>query len=71
MVYAGIVTTRLIRIGLVFNNSLSYYRDIVRGIHKFAASRPHWAFTPIAPDPDAISSLRPLELDGLIAHIFT
>ncbi|MHB1556363.1 MAG: XylR family transcriptional regulator [Isosphaeraceae bacterium] len=65
------MTTRLVRIGLAFNYNLSYYRDIVRGICAFAATRPGWAFTPVAPEPDAIASIRPLELDGLIAHIFT
>ncbi len=65
------MTTHPARIGLVFNYNLTYYRDIVRGICAFAASRPGWAFTPVAPDPDAIASIRPLELDGLIAHIFT
>lgn len=61
----------LIRIGLVFSYSLSYYRDIVRGVRAFAESSPRWTFTPIAPDPDAIESIRPLDLNGLIAHIFT
>jgi LacI family transcriptional regulator, galactose operon repressor len=61
----------LIRIGLVFSYSLSYYRDIVRGVRVFAESCPRWTFTPIAPDPDAIESIRPLDLNGLIAHIFT
>ncbi len=65
------MTINLIRIGLVFGYSLSYYRDIVRGVRAFAESRPRWAFTPIAPEPDAIESIRPLDLDGLIAHIFT
>lgn len=60
-----------IRIGLVFGYSLSYYREIVRGVRAFAESRPRWAFTPIAPDPDAVESIRSLDLDGLIAHIFT
>ena len=60
-----------IRVGLVFGYSLSYYREIVRGVRAFAESRPRWAFTPIAPDPDAVESIRPLDLDGLIAHIFT
>ncbi len=63
--------TKSIRIGLVFSYSLSYYRDIVRGIRAFAESRHHWAFTPIAPDPKAIKALRPLDHDGLIAHVFT
>jgi LacI family transcriptional regulator len=59
------------RIGLVFGYSLSYYRDIVRGIRAFAESRPHWAFTPIAPDPHAVEAIGPLDHDGLIAHVFT
>ncbi|MBS0265008.1 MAG: substrate-binding domain-containing protein [Planctomycetes bacterium] len=61
----------LIKIGLVFSYSLSYYRDIVRGIRVFSESNPQWVFTPIAPEPGAIESIRPLDLNGLIAHIFT
>ena len=60
-----------IRIGLVFGYGLSYYRDIVRGVRAFAEARPHWSFTPIATEPDALEGLRPLDLDGLIAHVFT
>jgi LacI family transcriptional regulator len=59
-----------IRIGLIFGYSLSYDRDIVRGIRAFAESRPRWSFTPIAPEPEAVESIRPLEHDGLIAHVF-
>jgi len=62
---------KLIRVGLVFGYGLAYYRDIVRGVRAFAGSRPEWVFTPIAPDPDAVRSNRPLNLDGIIAHIFT
>lgn len=65
------MVTNSIRIGLVFGYSLSYYRDIVRGIRAFAEGRPCWAFTPIAPDPAAVEAIRPLDLDGLIAHVFT
>ena len=60
-----------IRIGLVFGYGLSYYRDIVRGVRAFAEARPNWSFTPIATEPDALEGLRPLDLDGLIAHVFT
>lgn len=63
--------TAPIRIGLVFGYGLSYYRDIVRGVLAFAEARPHWSLTPIATDPDALDGLRPLDLDGLIAHVFT
>ncbi len=58
------------RIGLVFAYSLGYYRDILRGIKAFAESRPSWIFTPIDPAPSAVTSLRALDHDGLIAHIF-
>ena len=60
-----------VRIGLVFSYGLSYYRDIVRGVRAFAEARSHWSFTPIATEPEALGDLGPLELDGLIAHIFT
>jgi LacI family transcriptional regulator len=65
------MTMTPIRIGLVFGYSLSYYRDIVRGVRAFAESRPRWSFTPIAPEPEAVEAIRPLEHDGLIAHVFT
>jgi LacI family transcriptional regulator len=65
------MATTPIRIGLVFGYSLSYYRDIVRGVRAFAESRPRWSFTPIAPEPEAVEAIRPLEHDGLIAHVFT
>ena len=65
------MTTTPVRIGLVFGYGLSYYRDIVRGVRAFAEARPHWSFTPIATEPDALEGLRPLDLDGLIAHVFT
>lgn len=60
-----------VRIGLVFGYGLSYYRDIVRGVRAFAGARPDWSFTPIATEPDALADLGPLDLDGLIAHVFT
>jgi hypothetical protein len=40
--YRGTMHRNLVRIGLVFGYSLSYYRDIVRGVRAFAESRPRW-----------------------------
>ncbi len=57
------------RIGLVFGHGLGFYRDILRGIKSFAESRPHWVFTPIAPEPETLGTLRPLDFDGLIAQV--
>jgi LacI family transcriptional regulator len=58
------------RIGLVMGYGLDFYRDILRGIKAFAESRPHWVFTPIAPEPGAVRAMRPLRHHGMIAHIF-
>jgi LacI family transcriptional regulator len=61
---------RSIRIGLVMSYGLDFYRDILRGIKAFAETRPHWVFTPIAPEPRAVRALRLLGHHGTIAHIF-
>src|SRR5271157_1129727 len=61
--------SRVCRIGLVFGFGLGYYRDILRGIKVYAERRADWLFTPIAPEPRGIMSLRRLGLDGLIAHV--
>ncbi|MGH7135760.1 MAG: substrate-binding domain-containing protein [Pirellulales bacterium] len=50
---------------------MGFYRDILHGIKAFAADRPHWVFTPIAPDRRALESPPVKEQDGFIAHIFT
>jgi LacI family transcriptional regulator len=59
------------RIGLVMGYGLDFYRDILRGIKTFAETRPHWVFTPIAPDARAVRAMRPLRHHGMIAHIFS
>lgn len=62
---------RLMRIGLVFGYGLGFYRDILHGIKAFAANRPRWVFSPIAPDCRAPESPLVKKQDGFIAHIFT
>ena len=59
------------RIGLVFSYGLDYCRDILRGVKAFAETRPGWVFTPIAPEPRAVRSLRALDHHGLIAHVYS
>jgi LacI family transcriptional regulator len=60
----------LAQIGLVMGYGLDFYRDILRGIKAFAETRPHWVFTPIAPDPSAVRGMRLFGHHGMIAHIF-
>src|SRR5262245_57332361 len=59
------------RIGLVMAHSLTFYRDILRGVKAFAVERPGWVLTPIAPERQAIELARPLRCDGYLAHVFT
>jgi LacI family transcriptional regulator len=61
----------VLRIGLVFGYGLGFYRDILHGVKTFAADRPRWVFTPIAPDCRALESPLVKEQDGFIAHVFT
>ena len=67
----AIGANRVLRIGLVFGYGLGFYRDILHGVKAFAADRPHWVFTPIAPDRRALESPLVKKQDGFIAHIFT
>lgn len=62
---------RLLRIGLVFGYGLGFYRAILQGINGFAAQRPDWILTPIAPDLRSLQSPLLAMQDGFIAHIFT
>lgn len=59
-----------IRIGLVMEHSLAFYRRILRGIKTFATDRPDWLFTPIAANRQALQMVKPLRCHGYIAHIF-
>jgi LacI family transcriptional regulator len=64
------MTSPFVRIGLVLEHSLSFYRQILRGVNHFATQRPQWLFTPIACNVRALQLVRPLSCDGYIAHIF-
>jgi len=59
-----------VRIGLVMEHSLSFYRQILRGVKTFATNRPEWLFTPIASNRRALELVKPLRCHGYIAHIF-
>lgn len=65
------MSRKLLRIGLVFRYGLAFYRDILHGVKAFAADRPDWLLTPIAPDRRALDSPLMRTHDGFIAHVFT
>jgi len=60
----------LVRVGLVMEHSLAFYRQILRGVKTFATARPNWIFTPIGSNRRALESVKPLNCHGYIAHIF-
>lgn len=59
-----------VRVGLVLSHSLSYCREILRGVRTFAMERPEWLLTPIFPDSRAVQLAASLKCNGYIAHIF-
>jgi len=68
--WTEIMTATLIRIGLVMEHTLAFYREILRGVNHFATQRPQWVFTPIASNVRALRLVQPLRCHGYIAHIF-
>jgi LacI family transcriptional regulator len=60
----------LVRIGLVIEYSLDFYRQIVYGVKTYATNRPDWILTPIATERKAVELAKSLDCDGFIAHIF-
>src|SRR5579863_1185013 len=59
-----------VRIGLVMEHSLAFYRQILRGVRTYATNRSEWLFTPIAANPKALELVKPLRCHGYVAHIF-
>jgi LacI family transcriptional regulator len=62
---------RRIRIGLVFDRSLDYCRGVLRGIKRFASTKPGWTFAVVAPEARELENLAQLRPAGLIAHVYS
>jgi LacI family transcriptional regulator len=62
---------RPIRIGLVFDRSLDYCRGVLRGVKRFAETKPRWTFVLVAPEAQELEDLARLRPSGLIAHVFS
>jgi LacI family transcriptional regulator len=63
--------SELIRIGLVLNHDLRFYRDILLGVKEFAASRPHWILHAIPSNVASLHSSGARLCEGFIGHLFT
>jgi len=66
-----VLSDEKINVGLMFQHTLAYYRRALRGVWRYASSRPGWQLTPISPQRgvrDLDDRLRP---DGLIVTLNT
>ena len=59
----GISKLKLIRIALAVNRNYGYYRDVLRGIVRYAETKPEWHFISIAPEQSSLQGLRKLNAD--------
>jgi LacI family transcriptional regulator, galactose operon repressor len=60
---------KLRRIGLAVNRSYAYYRGMLRGIGRYAETKPDWLFTSVVPEEQSILALGRFRLAGLIASV--
>jgi LacI family transcriptional regulator len=63
--------TRSNRIGIVMTHGYSYFRDILRGIRRYAEAQPRWIFTTVAAEPSALKAFAEFRPDGVIASVDT
>lgn len=60
----------MVHIGLVFDYSTGYCRGVLRGVKRYAETRPNWVLMPVVPDARAIRMLSKVKPDGLITWVF-
>lgn len=60
-----------IRIAIVMTHGYSYFRNVLRGIRRYAESQPRWVFMTIAAEPRALKALAEFRPAGLIAAVDT
>lgn len=60
---------RLTRIGLAVSHSYAYYRGVLRGVVRYAETRPRWLFTANAPEQHSLPMKSRNRVSGLIASI--
>lgn len=58
--------TKPTNIGLVFLHTLAYYRRALRGVWRYAVTRPQWELTPIIPKAQSLKMPSRFRPDGLI-----
>lgn len=69
--YDAGMKTKNIRIGLAVPRGYTFDRDILRGIARYAQSKPEWLFASVDPERQPLHTLGHLRPDGLIASVST
>lgn len=59
-----------VRIGLAINHSYAHSRNVLRGIGRYAESKPSWLFVSVLPEKRSVNVLRS-RIDGLLVSIET
>jgi LacI family transcriptional regulator len=63
--------TPLLHIGLVFDYNLAYPRGVLRGVKRFAETRPHWILVPLDTERLTGRALQAVRPDALIALVIS
>src|SRR5690349_11609379 len=59
-----------VSIGLVFDYGHGYCRSVLRGIRRYAESKPQWTLFSIMPNLRAVEALAKLPPEGMITWVF-
>jgi len=63
--------SRKIRIGLAINHNYTFYRGALRGVARYAESKPHWLFSSIVLEEQTTHAVGWRRPEGLIASVHT
>jgi LacI family transcriptional regulator len=66
-----LVMTKPVRIGLAVLHSYAFDRGILRGIARYAESKPAWVFTSVVPEQQPWQALGRFRPAGLIASVYS
>ena len=61
--------SQTVHIGLLFNYTYSFYRNVLRGVRRFAETRPNWSFLPVGVNRGHLSWHGKVEPEGLLTTL--
>jgi LacI family transcriptional regulator len=61
---------RVCRVAILMGQDLSFCRNVIRGIRRYAMQKPHWVFRNGPPELEIVPYLREWKPHGVIANLF-